>query len=97
MKLTFSNSTGLPTLYSELDGHDILIDDPFFKNTIPDSGKMKVEYEPAEWEVRKILEVCNACDEDPFKKANVLSWQETPKKLYAGAEYVPAIPKCHIF
>ena len=89
----------MPTLYSELDGHDISIDDPssFFKNTVPDSGQTKIEYEPAEWEVKKIGEVCDGCDPDPFKKANVLSWQETPKKLFAGAEYVPAIPKCYIF
>ncbi|KAK7595207.1 hypothetical protein V9T40_001640 [Parthenolecanium corni] len=92
-------SDAVPTLFSELDGHDIAIDDPssFFKNTVPDSGQTKIEYEPAEWEVKKIGEVCDGCEPDPFKKANVLSWRDTPKKLLAGAEYVPAIPKCYIF
>ncbi|BET00502.1 Pentaxin family [Nesidiocoris tenuis] len=53
--------------------------------------------EPAEWEVRSIMSLCSGCGEDPFRKANVLSWRETSKKLYAGAQYVPAAQECHRF
>lgn len=53
--------------------------------------------EPAEWEVMAIMAVCSGCGEDPFRKANVLSWRETSKKLYAGALYVPANQQCHHF
>ncbi|KAK9500071.1 hypothetical protein O3M35_001409 [Rhynocoris fuscipes] len=53
--------------------------------------------EPAEWEVRSIMSLCSGCGEDPFRKANVLSWRETSKKLYAGALYVPASQQCHHF
>lgn len=56
-----------------------------------------VQMEPAEWEVRSIMEVCSGCSEDPFRKANIISWRETPKKLFAGALYVPAIPECQRF
>ncbi|XP_065211669.1 uncharacterized protein LOC135839498 [Planococcus citri] len=82
-----------PNAHPYHDTHSIFKEDFFNQERFP----TKLEYEPAEWEVRKIGEVCSACDEDPFRKANVLSWQETPKKLFAGAEYIPAIPKCHIF
>ncbi|XP_014256930.1 uncharacterized protein LOC106670819 isoform X2 [Cimex lectularius] len=53
--------------------------------------------EPAEWEVRSIMALCSGCGEDPFRKATVLSWRETSKKLYAGALYVPAAQQCHHF
>ena len=53
--------------------------------------------EPAEWEVMAIMALCSGCGEDPFRKANVLSWRETSKKLYAGALYVPANQECHNF
>ncbi|XP_066903614.1 uncharacterized protein b6 [Halyomorpha halys] len=53
--------------------------------------------EPAEWEVMAIMNLCSGCGEDPFRKANVLSWRETSKKLYAGALYIQAIQECHHF
>lgn len=56
-----------------------------------------VQMEPAEWEVRSIMEVCSGCSEDPFRKANIISWRESPKKLFGGALYVPAIPECQRF
>ncbi|CAB0004666.1 unnamed protein product [Nesidiocoris tenuis] len=48
-------------------------------------------------QVRSIMSLCSGCGEDPFRKANVLSWRETSKKLYAGAQYVPAAQECHRF
>lgn len=66
------------------------------QNSKPSSTGKK-QSEPAEWEVRKLSEICSGCKDDPFRKANVLSWQETPKKLFAGAQYVPAVPKCYVF
>lgn len=57
----------------------------------------EVQMEPAEWEVRSIMAVCSQCSEDPFRKANIISWRESPKKLYAGAMYVPAVPECQRF
>lgn len=54
--------------------------------------------EPAEWEVSKILQACSGdCLEDAFKKANVMSWQATPKKLFGGAQYPKVAGQCYNF
>lgn len=63
----------------------------------PHGSHSMVQMEPAEWEVRSIMAVCSGCSEDPFRKANIISWRETPKKLYSGALYVPAVAECHRF
>ncbi len=102
MNVLYSVSGGAPrlatTIFSELEGHDIVVNGTWLTNPpFPADREIKIEFEPAEWEVKKIGAVCGGCDEDPFRKANVLSWQETPKKLFAGAQYIPAIPKCYIF
>lgn len=57
----------------------------------------KVQMEPAEWEVRSIMAVCSGCSEDPFRKATLISWRESPKKVFAGATYIPANPECQRF
>lgn len=73
--------------------------DPLEENSPQESEETlpKKWSEPAEWEVMAIMAVCSGCGEDPFRKANVLSWRETSKKLYAGALYVPANQQCHNF
>lgn len=55
------------------------------------------EREPAEAEVKAVLNVCTGCDEEPFDKALVFGWRTVPKKLYSGAYYTPAIPECKVF
>ena len=53
--------------------------------------------EPAEGEVRQVMNICSGCDPEPFKKAEIISWRNTPKKLYAGALYGLANPECQRF
>ncbi|KAK5646906.1 hypothetical protein RI129_005370 [Pyrocoelia pectoralis] len=53
--------------------------------------------EPAEAEVKAILNLCTGCDEEPFGKALVFGWRTVPKKLYSGAFYTPANPQCKAF
>ncbi|XP_014364795.2 uncharacterized protein LOC106715926 [Papilio machaon] len=55
------------------------------------------EREPAEAEVRAVMQVCSGCAQEPFKKALVLSWRSTPKKLYSGAHYYKGLPICRAF
>ncbi|CAG9823607.1 unnamed protein product [Phaedon cochleariae] len=55
------------------------------------------EREPAEAEVKAVLNICTGCDEEPFDKALVIGWRTVPKKLYSGAFYTPAIPQCKVF
>ncbi|KAL6430713.1 hypothetical protein ACFW04_006934 [Cataglyphis niger] len=55
------------------------------------------EREPAEGEVRQVMDICDGCAEEPFEKALVMSWRTVPKKLYSGAFYMPAIPTCKAF
>ncbi|XP_077302543.1 pentraxin-related protein b6 isoform X3 [Arctopsyche grandis] len=55
------------------------------------------EREPAEAEVRAVMEVCNGCAEEPFQKALILGWKTTPKKLFSGAYYTAAVPACKAF
>ncbi|XP_050360656.1 uncharacterized protein LOC126780321 isoform X1 [Nymphalis io] len=55
------------------------------------------EREPAEAEVKAVMQVCSGCTPEPFKKALVLSWRSTPKKLYSGAHYYKGLPICRAF
>ncbi|CAH2036064.1 unnamed protein product, partial [Iphiclides podalirius] len=55
------------------------------------------EREPAEAEVKAVMQVCSGCAQEPFKKALVLSWRSTPKKLYSGAHYYKGLPICRAF
>lgn len=55
------------------------------------------EREPAEAEVKAVLNICTGCDEEPFDKALIFGWRTVPKKLYSGAYYTPAIPECKVF
>ncbi|CAK1554728.1 unnamed protein product [Leptosia nina] len=60
--------------------------------------KMTVdEREPAEAEVKAVMNVCSGCAPEPFKKVLVLSWRSTPKKLYSGAHYYKGLPICRAF
>ncbi|XP_048505490.1 uncharacterized protein LOC110117176 isoform X2 [Athalia rosae] len=60
--------------------------------------KMKdEEREPAEGEVKQVMEVCDGCAEDPFEKALIMGWRSVPKKLYSGALYLPAAQTCKGF
>ncbi|XP_041986744.1 uncharacterized protein LOC121738623 isoform X2 [Aricia agestis] len=60
--------------------------------------KMTVDdREPAEAEVKAVMQVCSGCTPEPFKKALVLSWRSTPKKLYNGAHYYKGLPICRAF
>lgn len=54
------------------------------------------EREPAEAEVKAVLNVCNGCDEEPFDKALIFGWRTVPKKLYSGVYYTPAILNCKL-
>ncbi|XP_045784986.1 uncharacterized protein LOC123880731 [Maniola jurtina] len=53
--------------------------------------------EPAEAEVKAVMQVCSGCTPEPFKKALVLSWRSTSKKLYSGAHYYKGLPICRAF
>ncbi|XP_068621402.1 uncharacterized protein b6 [Battus philenor] len=55
------------------------------------------EREPAEAEVKAVMQICSGCVQEPFKKALVLSWRSTPKKLYSGAHYYKGLPICRAF
>lgn len=55
------------------------------------------EREPAEAEVKAVMNICTGCDEEPFGKALVFGWRTVPKKLYSGAFYTPAVPQCKVF
>lgn len=55
------------------------------------------EREPAEAEVKAVLNICTGCDEEPFDKALIFGWRTVPKKLYSGAYYTPAVPECKVF
>ena len=59
--------------------------------------KQNDEREPAEAEVKAVMNVCSGCDEEPFEKALVFGWRNVPKKLYSGAFYTPAAPQCKAF
>ncbi|XP_026760684.2 uncharacterized protein LOC113519705 [Galleria mellonella] len=55
------------------------------------------EREPAEAEVKAVMQVCSGCAPEPFQKALILSWRSTPKKLYNGAHYYKGLPICKAF
>lgn len=59
--------------------------------------KQNDEREPAEAEVKAVMNVCSGCDQEPFGKALVFSWRTVPKKLYSGAFFSPAVPQCKLF
>lgn len=59
--------------------------------------KQSDEREPAEAEVKAVMNICSGCDEEPFDKALVFGWRTVPKKLFSGAFYTPAIPECKVF
>ncbi|XP_076633052.1 pentraxin-related protein b6 [Colletes latitarsis] len=55
------------------------------------------EREPAEAEVRMIMDICDGCAEDPFAKVLIMAWRSVPKKLYSGALHLPAKQACKAF
>ncbi|KOC67748.1 Neuronal pentraxin-1 [Habropoda laboriosa] len=55
------------------------------------------EREPAEAEVRMIMDICDGCTEEPFSKALIMAWRSVPKKLYSGAMHLPAMQVCKAF
>nr|XP_012135863.1 PREDICTED: uncharacterized protein LOC105661904 isoform X1 [Megachile rotundata] len=55
------------------------------------------EREPAEAEVKMIMDVCDGCADEPFSKALIMAWRSVPKKLYSGALHLPASPVCKAF
>lgn len=55
------------------------------------------EREPAEGEVRQVMDLCDGCAEEPFGKALIIGWRTVSKKLYSGALYLPAVPACKAF
>ncbi|XP_078043155.1 pentraxin-related protein b6 [Augochlora pura] len=55
------------------------------------------EREPAEAEVKMVMDLCDGCGEEPFRKALIMAWRSVPKKLYSGALHVPAVPACKAF
>lgn len=59
--------------------------------------KQSDEREPAEAEVKAVMNVCSACDQEPFGKALVFGWRTVQKKLYSGALYLPATGQCKAF
>ncbi|KAL3282965.1 hypothetical protein HHI36_006123 [Cryptolaemus montrouzieri] len=59
--------------------------------------KQSDEREPAEAEVKAVMNICGGCVEEPFGKALVFGWRTVPKKLYSGAFYLPAAPRCKAF
>lgn len=64
---------------------------------ILEQQKQSDEREPAEAEVKAVMNVCSGCDEEPFEKALVFGWRTVAKKLYSGAFYLPAVPQCKAF
>lgn len=55
------------------------------------------EREPAEAEVKMIMDICDGCAEEPFEKALLMGWRSVPKKLYSGAVHIPAVQACKAF
>lgn len=61
------------------------------------SKEMEDEREPAEGEVKLIMDICNGCTEEPFDKALIIGWRTVSKKLYSGALILPAVQTCKAF
>ncbi|KAL1514175.1 hypothetical protein ABEB36_003474 [Hypothenemus hampei] len=55
------------------------------------------EREPAEAEVKAVMNICTGCDPEPFDKALVFGWRAVPKKLFSGTFYTAAVPQCRVF
>ncbi|KAK2581376.1 hypothetical protein KPH14_005064 [Odynerus spinipes] len=55
------------------------------------------EREPAEGEVKRVMDICDGCAEEPFEKALIMGWRSVPKKIYSGALYLPASRICKAF
>lgn len=55
------------------------------------------EREPAEGEVRLVMDICDGCTDEPFDKALIIGWRTVPKKLYSGALFLPAVQACKAF
>lgn len=62
-----------------------------------ESQKQSDDREPAEAEVKAVMNICSGCEPEPFAKALVFGWRTVPKKLYSGAFYLPAAPQCKAF
>jgi hypothetical protein len=73
--------------------------DDDFDHDGDDNSSTEDDYprEPAEGEVRQVMNICSGCDPEPFKTAQIISWRNTPKKLYAGALYSLANAECQRF
>lgn len=61
------------------------------------NNNKKDEREPAEAEVKAVMDVCDGCVPDPFEKALIMDWRTVPKKIYSGALWIPANPTCKSF
>ncbi|XP_015586506.1 uncharacterized protein LOC107263622 [Cephus cinctus] len=68
-----------------------------FGAQLPAHATKDEEREPAEAEVKQVMDICDGCAEEPFEKALVMSWRNVPKKLYSGAVYLPAAQTCKAF
>ncbi|XP_054011862.1 uncharacterized protein LOC128894245 [Hylaeus anthracinus] len=55
------------------------------------------EREPAEAEVKMVMDICDGCAPEPFEKALIMAWRSVPKKLYSGALHLPALQSCKAF
>ncbi|XP_033223058.1 uncharacterized protein LOC117176830 [Belonocnema kinseyi] len=55
------------------------------------------EREPAEGEVKQVMDVCDGCADEPFERALIMGWRTVAKKLYSGALHIPAVPMCKAF
>nr|CAD7407543.1 unnamed protein product [Timema poppensis] len=64
---------------------------------VPEQENKDYPREPAEDEVKQVMNICSGCSPEPFKKVEVISWRVTPKKLYSGALFVPAHQECRRF
>ncbi|KAK0078160.1 hypothetical protein PV325_002921 [Microctonus aethiopoides] len=83
-------------------GHQSLTNDYFsglasFGVQLPAQSNKSDEREPAEGEVRMVMNVCDGCTSDPFEKALVIDWRTVPKKIYSGALWLPAAQACKAF
>lgn len=66
-------------------------------NQEPSEDEIKEhDREPAEAEVREVLNLCSACGEEPFEKALVMGWTRVRKTMH-GALRAPARQLCGYF
>nr|CAI5823674.1 unnamed protein product [Callosobruchus analis] len=84
---------------SPISSHHLTFEQSLLDGLAEISEKQKQaeeEREPAEAEVKAVLNICDGCDEEPFERALIFGWRTVPKKLYSGAFYKPAKPQCKI-